>query len=322
MLCVACSVYSATIISTVVLYMQVPHVVLQASRNSKSMSINYEYMVRCILDQVGIKSASENGGRTQFLCKRWMAEDNVLQVRDPYEINRLPQRQYPTPQNEYEVKVLPKSGFLIVLLRPPGLCYEIDHDGSVVRNSKGKPKMKPMVRLLFRMKDLYLLGYLWGDKWWVFSDVILKDHVSDVNIKRFFMRLPYESNYGGSGLRVNFDRVRIGSPELCFTYNVLSDSGRYTQEQVMQALTVVAVTCSEGTRRRFMYGRLISIFSRGESEFVDTSTQLASKKFRAWSKDSRCVRDSLKLNAGLDASARTLMRDLMVVPSTGEQEGA
>ncbi|CAN6340216.1 unnamed protein product [Urochloa humidicola] len=310
---------------------EVPHIPLQATEISKSMSVNYGFMVKCILDQLVLKSTSENRGRARFLCKSLMVQQNV----------NHDQGQIPLPEYEYKIIVLPTSGLFVILFRSSGF-YETGPDGSIVVDSEGRPKVKVPVRLLFRMRDLYLLGFLYKNKWRLFKDVKIKGLVSGVNINKFITWLPYYSNYGHAGLRVDFERLKFGSPELCFAYSVLSDNENYTQEQTMEALALMSFVCSEGTRRRFLHGRLLSVFSRGVSECVDTpvdevlkevstpskkdaTTKFpkkilvpASKKIRTWSKDAQDVRKNL--DGGLDEDARALMRDLLVVPFSVEDE--
>lgn len=165
-----------------------------------------------------------------------------------------------------------------------------------MRAPEGWVQLKPGqhdqgVTLLFSFKDLYLLGFLHNNIWYVFDDADLggSGHLEAQN-KQHWTTLGFGGGYNNSD---SFTAVSLGLLGLYYTHDSLSHYlDRKTKDQrqeIENALFRVIVVISEARRFPAWLAHLQAGFAAYESFVVDTPSMVFSLVFKKWSAISKRV---------------------------------
>lgn len=285
---------------------------LNLSQNSKILACGYDSLIRKIESVVRVRTSKENNGVPRLVC-----EEPMVVNHEEHFLARAPDCLY-----VHATPVLPNSGLMVLVIRPPAEWgwYEKGTDGQLVLGDDRRPKLKK-VEVLFRLSDMYVLGFQSSNLWQLFGDVNLKGDISEININRYVRKLSFDSSYGHKGMNVDFKKSKLGQTAMLWTYKVLSNNVSYSESDTMKALATISVTVSEGTRLRFFERRVVNIFITNKTEMVDKdSDNPDSNRFHQWGQDCDRVKEGLVLDGLNTADAdkerkkhHQILRDLGVI---------
>lgn len=265
-------------------FFQFPHVFLQMTEQPNLMATNYVGTVHTVVQTAITMSAQQNNGTAQFF---YLDASTLLPVDQS------------APGPKLKIPFLPTEGLLVVVVLPPPGLKKRDRWGQLQLGRDGKPLPSPPLRLLFRIKDLYLIGYLWKLKWWLFRDIKLRGIINGLDINKHTQKLPYNGSYQRSGLSTNFTALKLGSPGAYFAYKVLTDeTRRYTDEDRKEALSFWCVVISEGSRRLVVRRRVRRAFVNNTSETVDKKITIDTAK----PKDAQSRQEASETQDGVQGS--------------------
>lgn len=293
-------------------FLKEPHVYLNLSQNPRILACGYDSVIRNIESVIRETTSTQNNGVPRLFC-----EEPMLVNHEEHFLPRGPDCLY-----VHATTVLPDSGLMVLVIRPPAKWgwYEKGADGQLILGDDRRPKLKK-VELLFRLYDMYLLGFQYRNLWQLFGDINLKGVISGININRYVRKLPFKSSYGHKGMEVDFEKLKIGKPAMFKTYKVLSNNSHYSESDTMTALATLSVTISEGTRLRFFQRRVVKIFDTNKTEVVDKDPENPdSVRIHHWVQDCGQVKKGLLLDGLGIAEAdkerkkyNQILRDLGVI---------
>lgn len=124
------------------------------------------------------------------------------------------------------------------------------------------------LKILFSLKNLYVMGFLHANKWKLFSDADELDGVSVEEKARWTTRLGFKGSYTVGGLQPDFTTLKLSKAAILGLYRTLLRPGMVSEEELKEAFATLAVITSECTRYPELQRLLLQLIFNDESEVV------------------------------------------------------
>ncbi|KAL6861682.1 hypothetical protein ACP4OV_017382 [Aristida adscensionis] len=229
---------------------------LQMHWNPSTMVCSYNRLVNELEWEVRRQTARENDGVSSFF-------ETSASLTNPITGHVL--------KYIYRIPFTPKSGLFVVMLLPPKGWEEVTGT--------------ECVELLFDFRDLYLLGFMHEDIWYLFKDARVEESPP------FVVRTTIDSGYKDR----DHKEVIIGINGLWETYQALSNASHRSQNEIWIALFRIVTVISEALRFRRWLARMLIIFKNGLNVTVDCPKddprKVYSRYFTDWSSMCKQLKD-------------------------------
>ncbi|XP_040385616.1 uncharacterized protein LOC121056020 [Oryza brachyantha] len=222
----------------------------------------------------GQGSVQNNKERQNFINSRKMEplkprgehedEEEEVSTKKDWKFQFLPRPAASQMSYKFRYPVTPSMGHFIVELQPPAhLARDV---------------YKP-IKILFRSRDLYVLGFLHGNLWCLTRDVEVGD-----NDRQWVHYLPFHGGYGDRGLDCDHSTVKLGSEGMMDSYLALSHYNPMHQNpgQVIRAVQTLVGNISEPARFLSLQRRAMKAFKEQETQMVkEKETQMVNDDIKA-----------------------------------------
>uniref|UniRef100_A0A452Y0V9 rRNA N-glycosylase n=2 Tax=Aegilops tauschii subsp. strangulata TaxID=200361 RepID=A0A452Y0V9_AEGTS len=217
----------------------VPHIDFRLSNNTKKMVCSYQKMLSKIKLLINHESARENNGVSQYAGHA-----------NPIQTDRGEQ------QHIHRTSMLPmgETKYFIIVMHP----------------AEDRRKHKP-AKFLFRLKSLYLDGFLHDNIWQLFKGTRLAG-VDEAASSQWSRELTFKCNY--NDLKPDYFNLRTGLYGQEETLSAITSYGTIDIEEVKIGLSRTIATVSEATRFPSLSRHIMFGFNSGENVPVDDIEQL------------------------------------------------